>query len=59
MLVRQSAELETNVVSVERLKEYSEVDTEVCHTFCTYKYYCSIISANNQSVCLRNVVLVI
>nr|XP_022323792.1 multidrug resistance-associated protein 1-like isoform X1 [Crassostrea virginica]XP_022323793.1 multidrug resistance-associated protein 1-like isoform X1 [Crassostrea virginica]XP_022323794.1 multidrug resistance-associated protein 1-like isoform X1 [Crassostrea virginica] len=28
MLVRQSAELETNVVSVERLKEYSEVDTE-------------------------------
>ncbi|XP_056010332.1 multidrug resistance-associated protein 1-like isoform X2 [Ostrea edulis] len=28
MLVRQSAELETNVVSVERLKEYSEVETE-------------------------------
>ncbi|XP_061183962.1 multidrug resistance-associated protein 1-like isoform X1 [Saccostrea echinata] len=28
MLVRQTAELETNVVSVERLKEYSEVETE-------------------------------
>lgn len=29
MLVRQTAELETNVVAVERLKEYSEVETEV------------------------------
>jgi hypothetical protein len=29
MLVRQTADLETNVVSVERLKEYSEVETEV------------------------------
>lgn len=28
MLVRQTAELETNVVAVERLKEYSEVETE-------------------------------
>ena len=29
MLVRQTADLETYVVSVERLKEYSEVETEV------------------------------
>lgn len=27
--VRQISELETNIVSVERLKEYSEIDTEV------------------------------
>lgn len=33
MLVRQTAELETNVVAVERLKEYSEVETEVIFFF--------------------------
>ena len=29
-LVRMASDLETNVVSVERLKEYSETPTEVC-----------------------------
>lgn len=32
-MVRQSSELETNLVSVERVKEYSETPTEVsCHS---------------------------
>ena len=30
-LVRMTSELETNVVSVERTKEYSETPREVCH----------------------------
>jgi hypothetical protein len=29
MLVRMSSDLETNIVSVERVKEYAEVETEV------------------------------
>ena len=29
-MVRMSSELETNIVSVERVKEYSETPTEVC-----------------------------
>jgi hypothetical protein len=31
MLVRMSSDLETNIVSVERVKEYAEVETEVIY----------------------------
>ena len=36
MLVRNSSDLETNVVSVERVKEYAEVDTEVISSVVIY-----------------------
>jgi hypothetical protein len=38
MMVRMSSELETNIVSVERTKEYSELPTEVRIYYVIIKY---------------------
>ena len=35
MMVRMTSELETNIVAVERTKEYSETPNEVCSYLCT------------------------
>lgn len=32
-MVRMTSELENNIVAVERVKEYSETKTEVCHEY--------------------------
>ena len=46
-LVRMTSDLETNMVSVERIKEYTETDSEVSHATCSVhslqKLYCSLL----------------
>jgi len=46
MLVRTTSDLETNIVSVERVKEYAEIETEVkcirvlCWIYTSYYFIC-------------------
>jgi len=52
-LVRMTSDLETNMVSVERIKEYTETDSEVLHTTCSVhslqKLYCSLLRCVRKS----------
>ena len=40
-LVRTSSELESNIVSTERIKEYAEAQTEVCRLWTAVSRHCS------------------
>lgn len=41
-LVRMSSELETNIVAVERILEYTVTPSEVNISYLLYKYFCCI-----------------
>lgn len=47
-LVRMTSELETNIVAVERVSEYSELENEVCNTKSLYPVKCELLN------CLQN-----
>lgn len=48
-LVRMTSELETNIVAVERVSEYSELENEVCNTKSLYPVKCELLQR-----CLQN-----
>lgn len=49
-LVRMTSELETNIVAVERVSEYSELENEVCHLKKSlYPVQCKLLQ-----ICLQN-----
>lgn len=56
-VVRMTSEMETNIVAVERVKEYSETPQEVYHYIIITSSYYIIITQGAPVVCVRRLFL--